>query len=193
MTGLTDKELFSSMSDRPVQSFEKLFRLFYQRLFLFACKFVDEDTAHDVVQDTFYSLWQNRQKVQTIQSPGGYLFAMVRNQCLFYLRKRRLAGSGTDLQLEELHFYESEESVLQFDLEDRINHLFDSLPPRSREVFLLSRKKGLSNKEIAERLNISLKSVEKHITISLKHFKDSLKNTVPAVFSFLCIFFSAER
>lgn len=193
MTGPANKNLLSSFGDEPVHSFEKLFHIYYQRLFLFARKFVDDDTAGDVLQDLFYSIWQDRQKNRIIRSPENYLFAMVRHQCFQHLKQRHTSNLSIDLQIEELRFFDSGESILQFDLENRINELFDSLSPRSRDVFLLSRRKGLSNKEIAEQLNISMKAVEKHITISIKHFKKALQESYPELFVLFLLFFPEQR
>jgi RNA polymerase sigma-70 factor (ECF subfamily) len=192
MTKPADKNLLLFFGDDPILSFEKLFRLYYQRLFLYACKFTDENTANDVLQDLFYSIWRDRDKSRLIQSPDQYLFAMVRHRCFQYLKKKR-DSEVPDLQTEEYYFFDTGESVLQFDIENRVNELFDSLPPRSREVFLLSRRKGLSNKEIADQLNISVKTVEKHITISIKHFKEALQTTYPELFLFFLLFFAKPR
>ncbi|MGD9556461.1 MAG: RNA polymerase sigma-70 factor [Mangrovibacterium sp.] len=192
MTQPDDRNLLFFFGDEPVKSFEKLFRTYYQRLFLYVRKFVDEHTANDILQDLFYSVWQDRHKNRVIQSPEHYLFAMARHRCFQHLKKRNASGIP-DLQTEEYHFFDTGESVLQFDIDDTISGLFATLPPRSREVFLLSRKKGLSNKEIAGELNISIKAVEKHITISIKHFKQTLQIHYPELFTFFSVFLQASR
>lgn len=161
-------------------TFEKLYYSCSPRLVAYAGRVLqDVDMAADLVQDIFVRFWE-KYKGQDAPLWSGILFTMTRNRCLDQLKhlsvKHRILGRkfpGEDLEklaLEDFSgdFSSSDALLIQDELDKTLNQAIASLPPKCREVFSLSRREGLSNKEIAQRLGISLKSVEKHITKALK-------------------------
>lgn len=182
MEQLTDKSLLVKLREGNHVAFRRLFQKYYQRLFLFACKFVDEDIANDLVQDCFLELWKNRDKVEIESSFSAWIFTVVKNRCYKYLKEEakkadRKNDYGQKLKEEELNFFiHSEKSILEFEIKDRIRKVLEQLPPKCSEVFNESRFNGLSNKDIAEKYSISLKAVEKHISKALKLFRDEFKD-----------------
>ena len=191
MERLIDKTLILKVREGDTAAFSRLFHKYYQPLFLFACKFVNDDAAKDLVQDCFISLWQNRKKTEITSSFSGYLFTTVKNRCYKYLKEEQKKTShqenfGLKLKEEEFSFFiHSEKSILEFDVKDRMEKVLSQLPEKCGLVFNASRFNGLSNKEIAEKYGISLKAVEKHISKALKLFREEFKDLL----IFLVLFF----
>ncbi|QGY47973.1 RNA polymerase sigma-70 factor [Maribellus comscasis] len=182
MTDLAENTIFQKVKNGDRSAFRILFQRYFQPLFLFASKFVDQEQAKDIVQDCFYELWQNRRKTEITTSVSAYLFTIVKNRCFKYLKteqKKRLHQDnfGMLLKQEELLYYtNSEKSILEFGVRDRIEKVIVQLPEKCRQVFEKSRHEGLTNKEIAGVFNISVKAVEKHISKALQLFREEFKD-----------------
>jgi RNA polymerase sigma-70 factor, ECF subfamily len=184
MEQLTDKTLLLKLREDKQVAFRCLFQTYYQRLFLFACKFVDEDTAKDLVQNCFLELWKNRKNTEISTSFSAWIFTVVKNRCYKYLKEESKKADNQNnyrlrLKEEELNFFiHSEKSILEFEVKERIQNVLEELPPKCSQVFNESRFNGLSNKDIAEKYGISLKAVEKHISKALKLFREEFKDLI---------------
>ena len=182
METLTDKAIFLKIRNDDNVAFRQLFHYYYQSLYLFALKFIDEESAKDMVQDCFFDLWKNRKKIEITYSLSAYLFTVVKNRCYKYLKEEQKKNGrekdfGLMLKEEELNYFiHSEKSILEFDVKDRIKDVLEHLPPKCGQVFGESRFNGLSNKEIAEKYNITVKGVEKHISKALKLFREEFQD-----------------
>lgn len=180
-----DKDmLINDLSAGSKEAFEYLFTTYYPRLRNYALHFVaDVDDVEDILQDCFVNLW-NRRTMLTGVSISSMLFTMVRNGCLNFLKHKAIAeGYNTqELKLisgsEALYNYDflgsADEELLYSELQRQIRDVLQHLPERSRQVFVMSRFEGLKNKEIAERLDISVKVVEKHITKALAMLREHI-------------------
>lgn len=181
-----DKFLLAEIKKGNNQAFEYLFKNYYPRLYGYAIRFVeDEETARDIIQECFLRFWEKRELLAAV-SVTSLLFAMVRNGCLNYLKHLSVVEKHQIEYLaaidgEERLYYtdfslDAEYKLLYDELQEQIGLVIGTLPERCREVFLLSRFEGLKNKEIAERLQISVTAVEAHISKALlrfsRHFKD---------------------
>jgi len=181
---LDENELVRRISDSDHEAFKELFLRYYRPLALYARKFVVPESAGDLVQECFFQFWLNRKSFIVHTSLKAYLFAMLRHRCYHELKKKAaLQHYENDtlqrLRYEEWRYFETEESIFYFDLIEKTKKSFDKLPPKCREVFELSRQRGLSNKDIAENLQISQKMVEKQITKALKIFRNELSDFLP--------------
>lgn len=129
----------------------------------------------EVVQDVFVKLWENRARIDESQSIEGYLFIITRNHVFNYNRQNfnSILYRAT-LQEAMDETYSMEEEINASNLRERAKVLIQALPPRQREVFLLNRVHDLSYKEIAERLDISVKTVERHMAEALKFLRKHL-------------------
>ena len=191
MYQLVDKGLLVNNKDSIL--FDELFRQYSRPLFYYAAKFVDDEAAKDIVQDTFVKLWSDQLTVIR-QSLNSLLFTMVRNSCLQQLEKQKVKNKYTDsallmLREEELRFFgEEKSSLIEQELEDKLNVVLNNLPFRCRQIFLLSRFENKKNKEIAEELAISLKAVEKQITKALATIRIEMKDYLPL----LMLYFSSD-
>ena len=173
-----DKDmLINDLSAGSKEAFEYLFTTYYPRLRNYASHFiVDVDDVEDIIKDYFVNLW-NRRAMLTGISLSSMLFTMVRNGCLNFLKHKAIAEGYSARELrpingcEALYNYDflgsADEELLYEELQRQIGDVLRRLPERSRQVFIMSRFEGLKNKEIAERLDISVKVVEKHIGKSL--------------------------
>lgn len=180
-----DKDiLINDLSAESKEDFGYLFTTYYPRLRNYALHFVaDVDDVEDILQDCFVNLW-NRRTMLTGVSISSMLFTMVRNGCLNFLKHKAIAeGYNTqELKLisgsEALYNYDflgsADEELLYSELQRQIRDVLQHLPERSRQVFVMSRFEGLKNKEIAERLDISVKVVEKHITKALAMLREHI-------------------
>jgi len=192
MEQVTDKTLLLKLREGNHVAFRCLFQTYYQRLFLFACKFVEEDIAKDLVQDCFMELWKKRKNTEISTSFSAWIFTVVKNRCYKHLKEESKKSESRNnyrlkLKEEELNFFiHSEKSILEFEVEERIQKVVKQLPPKCSQVFKDSRFKGLSNKDIAEKYSISLKAVEKHISKALKLFREEFKDLITV---FLAIIF----
>jgi RNA polymerase sigma-70 factor (ECF subfamily) len=176
-------------NDKP-ELFDEIFRHYAKPLFYYASKFVDDEVARDIVQDTFLKLWANR-TITIKKSLNALLFTMVRNECLqnidkLKVRNKYLNSTKIKLQEEELQFYVNEKtSLIEQELEKKLNDVLAGLPERCQQVFKMSRFENKKNKEIAQELNISVKAVEKQITKALATIRTEMKEYLPVVI-FIC-------
>ena len=186
MKTITDNEaLFEALRSGDATAYATLFSAYYQRLCRYAMRFVhDEDATEDLVQDCFLRLYERRAAL-TPTSLSSLLFTMVRNRCLNYLKHKvlvegyqaeALKQQGGSEQLYALDMTGNADAVVLYDdLRRQLDAIIAALPPRTREVFAMSRNEGMKNKEIAAALGISEKVVEKHITKALAAMRAGLK------------------
>ena len=176
--------------------FELVFKRYYSRLCHYACKFIDEDVvAEDIVQEIFSNLWEKQFNLDSEATLKAYLFRSVHNRCLNYINYRKITDKHHKIiqdkfALMELEYYGSDHGNAKslFELEIKIDDVISSLPDQCRNVFELSRQKGLKNREIAAELNISVSVVEKHISKALRIMRDALKDYLILILLFLKIF-----
>ncbi|MDX5321475.1 MAG: RNA polymerase sigma-70 factor, partial [Bacteroidota bacterium] len=154
----------------------------------------DQDRARDMVQDVFSKLWERREELQITASIKAYLYMAVRNHCLNVLKKdERISWTDDETSLElNSSPVESTYRILQEkDLQGKLKTCLDALPEKCRQVFEMSRFDDMSNKEIAETLGISVKTVENQMTKALHHMRAHLLPFLKASLNLLLIYFSA--
>jgi len=159
-------------------SYSRLFHEYYRPLTIFANTFVkDLDTAREQVQDLFVYLYENRLTLVITTSLKSYLYQAVRNRCLNYLKRVKSNKLHQEQMAKEDHSADSlEELILKNELEHRIFQIVEGLSPKCREVFTLSRVHGLKNPEIAARLDLSVRTVETHVSNALKILREKLED-----------------
>ena len=161
-------------------TFDFIFREHYQSLLLYCLKFVeDENDARDIVQEVFVAMWET-QKYQLEKSHlKSYLFNAVKNSSLNYLKHKKVIRKYVKeeqfLKRYELEFYKSsEKSIIEKEDLKTIYNAIESLSDNYKEVIVLSRFEGLKNKEIAEKLNIPLRTVETRLFRALVNLRKVL-------------------
>jgi len=163
------------LNDR--QAFEKIFRDSYKPLKAYAFRFVNDlATAENMVQDVFLKLWQNRHNLVITTSLVHYLFRSVRNHSLNHLEKTRVRTGYLRMQLEKTQDEEDFSAFYpEIGLLEKIESAISALPPKRQEIFRLAREEGLKYREIADQLNLSVKTVEAQMTLALRQLRESLK------------------
>ena len=169
-------------------TFEELFRSYFTPLCSFAQKYVgDIDEAKDIVHNVFINLWNKREDIDLNTSLKSYLFQGVYNRSLNYIRDhKKLVRFDTPQTEAELGQYvESRDHLESSETENRINRALDDLPDKCREIFLMNRFDGLKYREIAEKLNISIKTVETQMSRALKTLREKLSDMITILIFFL--------
>lgn len=162
------------------KTIENIFHQFYSPLCNYASKIVNDDfIAEDIVQSLFIQLYE-KDRWNTIDNIESYLLRSVKFKCIDQLRKTKRTKTIAANELVNEVVYDQYE-ITEEDIEPLFHYYTSKLPPKTREVFLLSRTSKLTYKEIADELNISVKTVENQMSRALKILKDLLKNN-PVLF-----------
>ena len=159
------------------ESFNKIFRRSYKPLMRFCYRFVtDEDVAAEIVQDLFVKLWTNRDKLNISSSFDSYMMSSVRNAAYTYINKERSHTEANErLYTDESDANDPSETLQSNNLESSYCEVLAHMPEKRREVFLASRFDGLKYAEIAEKLGMSQKTVEAHMSAAIKQLREGLK------------------
>jgi RNA polymerase sigma-70 factor (ECF subfamily) len=167
-------------------AFDYFFNYYYPGLCVFAQKIValPEQQAKDIVQDVFVKFWNDRERLDIRTAIRSYLFVSVRNRCMDVLRKKNRSIQMKEISDGHEVADESFETYILSELENLFNRSLGKLPERCREVFELSRLHGLKNREIAEKLNLSEKTVENQMTKALRVLREELKDYLPLLVLF---------
>lgn len=170
---------FASIAAGDRNAFEALFRLHYGPLCAFAKQYVkDADKAEDLVQDLFFRLWMDRERTKVTSSLKAYLFQSVRNRCLNALKVQgRVRSINEEVDGSADHEDRSEDEFTERTA--RVHAAIEGLPEERRKVFKLSRNEGLKYQEIADRLGISVKTVENQMGKALKTLREELADLMP--------------
>lgn len=181
MKKLKEKQTVSRSRASDISLFQQLFDSYFQSLVTYAFRFVNDwQAAEDITQDVFMALWMKKEDVDFDEPVKPYLYRAVYNRSINYLNsalmQKRIEGVDTidELINQEILSYNQHDALLLKEITAEINNFVETLPPQCRNVYKLSREENLKNKEIAARLDISEKAVEKHITKALTEIRNHL-------------------
>lgn len=166
-----ERRLVADLLEGDESAFCELYALYKDRLMWFSLKFLkSRDMAEDIFQDAFASIWQNRRFLNPNVPFGPYAYTIMKNRIL-----NLLAGLDRELELRDKirsasldSTNETEDSVLDTDLNTLLDKALETLTPQQKRVFDMSRKDMKSHKEIADSLGISVYTVQQHISTALK-------------------------
>jgi RNA polymerase sigma-70 factor (ECF subfamily) len=181
MIATVETQSMRQISLGNLQAYEALFRRYYQILCSYSLKFVgDADTAEEIVQDLFYTLWEKRAELQINTSVKSYLYTAVHNRSLKFIQHQSVEYKYRKYYLQHESEIDSEpnDSANIGEMQQIIDQTLDSLPERCGKIFRLSRFEGLKYYEIAEKLSISVKTVEANMGKALKLLRRNLKEFV---------------
>lgn len=172
-----EKDLFDRIKKSDEKAFEKLFHKYYGHLCSFATKIInDDDSAEEIVQDLFVKLWEKREHLSIETSLKNYLFRSVKNLCLNFIQHNKIKLQHAQIVHSEVESNFSDDDVYpEIDLAFKIEESINSLPEKRKEIFRLSRQEGLKYHEIAEKLNISIKTVETQMSLAIKSLREKLR------------------
>ncbi|WKB81163.1 RNA polymerase sigma-70 factor [Cellulophaga lytica] len=160
-----------------INAYETIFNTYWKRLYLYAFKvYEDESLCEDIVQEVFINFWERRESLN-VNKLENYLFKSV---------KYKMANAIRDLKFTNIHLSKlldlpsdsSQENTVEYkELQQEINSVIATLPDKCKKVFIMSRFDDLTNAEIAAELNLSIRTVETHISNAIKHLKNNLSTT----------------
>lgn len=174
-----DKQLIMLFQSNSEKAVEILFNMYYT----FLCKRVNRIInnsvmAEDIIQDVFYNFWDKRNKININTSIGSYLNRMALNAAFTYIRKvKNVNLLELNEQIEascQVSNEGGDEKYMFREMQDKICRIIESLPPKCKLIFTMSRHEEMSNRQIAEHLSISVKTVENQMTKALRIFRTNL-------------------
>ncbi|WP_163322774.1 RNA polymerase sigma-70 factor [Draconibacterium mangrovi] len=191
------KYLLKKLKSGDEGTYISLFKEYYVGLCAYSRRYVGrKDIAEDIVSETFFKIWENRNKLEITGSIKSYLFQAVANNSLNHLRKLKKEEkledyfSGTDnenIGFKEVAERVTENSLLIKELNSRIEEAVNLLPPQQQTAFRLKRFEGKKNKEIAEEMGLAVKTVEMHLSKAVISLRKNLQDYLPAFLLFMLL------
>ncbi len=181
MSEQATEKILQGLRANDKSALQSLFQRHYQEVCRTILRFIsDRNQAEDLAQEVFIRLWQKRDTLDITTSFGAYLHRMAINEALSFLRKVKRREDKAQIIAEQPipSAYDSrdgEEILIQQELREQVSAAIDQLPPRCRTIFQLSRFEQLSYREISEKLEISIKTVEHQMGKALKILRVSLQ------------------
>jgi RNA polymerase sigma-70 factor (ECF subfamily) len=185
---LTDKHIFECLQKSDEEVFETFFRTYYQRLCNYANTILNDiDESEEMVQNAFVTLWEKRRSIEIHTSFKSYMYRAVYNNSLNRVKHLNVQRKHDEYYKHNATYTteSTTEKLMENELELMAQKAIEQLPPQCRKVFQLSRFEKLSYAEIAEQLNISVKTVENHMVKALRTLREKLKDYLPLLLWFL--------
>ena len=174
----SDEQLLQELRREGVDivSYEQLFHRYYPMVFNFVNAMVKNPAvAEDIAQNSFMKLWLNRMSLQPALSVKNYLCVIARNEAINYLRSAQSRNVELAVQQDVQQQEPTADDWLSFaETNTLLRNNIEALPPQRRTIFKMSRYEHMSNMEIAVKLNLSVRTIEKHIELALKDLRRSM-------------------
>ena len=175
-----EKDLLVQVSQGNELAFRQLFNMYRGKLYSYILKITEsKETAEDAVHDVFLKIWINKESLPEILNLNAYLYRMAHNHA--YNGFRRMAKETLVMaELERQSGYETsnpDDKLLRKEVRKFIQDAVNKLTPQQKEVFRMSREEGLKQEEIAQRLNISIFTVKKHLTDALNYLRKEISHS----------------
>ncbi len=156
-------------------AFESLFHEYYTGLCHYAFKYIrDAEDSEEIVQDTFVRFWEKRSQISVEHSLKSYLFTAVRNASLNFIKHAAVVRDHAGHVLHNESDEDHSDHMVTVELQERISRAVSDMPAERQRIFRMSRDEGLRYKEIADQLNISVKTVENQMGKALKYLREEL-------------------
>ncbi|MDP4201231.1 MAG: RNA polymerase sigma-70 factor [Bacteroidota bacterium] len=175
----TEKNFAERLRSDDKKVIDEIFALYHIKIFRFSVSYLkNEDDAYDIVQEVFIKIWEARFSLKSDTNFDAFIFTIAKNAVMSLFRKRLSEQKYLDYLSESAvsNALDTEEQTDYVFLRQKYEQLVETLPVKRKEIFLLSREKGLSNKEIALKQGVSEKTVEDHITKALAYLKKQLSS-----------------
>lgn len=166
--------------------YQQLFHQYYSCLTFYATRLVaDEHEAEDIVQDVFVELWKNKENIEVGEQIKSFLYRSVYNHALNVLKHRKVKDGYRsvmeEINLKRLEMYQPDnneviQNIENVELREHIRASINELPDKCKQVFKLSYLHDMKNKEIAEVMDVSVRTVEAHMYKALKFLRDRFKD-----------------
>ncbi len=179
MSEINNRMWVKRLRDGDMAAFDAIYKLYFNKLYGFVLKFMKQrEETEEIVQEVFIKVWDNHENISPDTSFQSYLFTIAYNTTISTLRKKLTQQKYVDERLflhENDMVQDNEKEEHQQELTAKLNQSIQNLPPRQKEVLLLSRYEGLTHKQIATKLNISENTVKNQIVAATKILKKDLQ------------------
>ncbi|MFC2080947.1 RNA polymerase sigma-70 factor [Bacteroidota bacterium] len=172
-----ENHIIKGLQSGKESAFKQLFEIYYPKLVVFANKYVGNmEASRDVVQDFYLYLYESRQSIDINTSLKSYLYSSVKNRCLNQLRHDKIASKHRDQVLDSSNGYAADldEMMDAVELQEKIFRIVSDLPAQCRRIYTMSRVEGKLNAEIADELDLSVRTIETQISLALKVLRNKL-------------------
>jgi RNA polymerase sigma-70 factor (family 1) len=172
-----DEELMQEIKADNMVAFDLLYKKYSNRVYKFGYSILKtQEESENLVQDVFLSLWEHRHNIEKNSSVKSYLFTIAYNSVISVIRKKSKEARFIEYlkSIQEKVEMPDNDKIEYIDLISKLNGIVVELPKRQKEVFLLHKVKGLKYIEIAERLNISVNTIENHMSRALKTIREKI-------------------
>lgn len=160
------------------KALDEIYNLFYPRLYIFSKSFLKiDDDINDILQDVFVKIWMCRKNINNLETFNAYIFTITKNAIVSYFREKiksqDFANRVKNQAVNEIAY--SESSYEYEEMREKASLIIEQLPDKRKQAYMLCREAGLSHKEVAEKMGISVKTVEDHIMHANKFIHRHLK------------------
>ncbi len=173
------------------KALDEIYHIYYPKLYAFSKSFLKvDDDINDILQEIFVKIWLKRGNIKNVDTFNAYIFTITKNAVVSYFREK-IKFQEFETRVKQLvvnKFDSFEESVEYKDLKEKADRVIEQLPERRKEIFKLCREDGLSYKEIAEKLGISIKTVEDHMLHANRFLHKHLKEMDLIVLLYCALF-----
>ena len=172
---IKDIHLITDLKKGKSEAYSFLVKSYHHKLCVYAAGLTnDSNVAEDIVQNVFFNIWRKRNKLKDDFSVKSYLYRSVYNEFIDQYRKNKSVIELEKKYIDALSTIVEEDENSLNELIAAVKQEIESLPPKCKQTFILSKQEGLTNIEIAEYLNVSIKSVEAHITKAFSLLRKTL-------------------
>lgn len=181
---LTDAELVILLQKSDREAFAEIYSRYAESLAGFAAtKLFSLEDARDILHDMFVKLWENRDSINITSNLQSYLYAIVRYRIIDKIRKNITREEYAAISKALITNVQPgvEQQIAEKELKQKIDGALNELPPRVKEIYLLSREESLTNREIAKKLNLSEQTVKNQLSVALKHLRQSIGSFTAAM------------
>ncbi len=176
-----DSSLVIRIRNDSREAFKLLYDRYYKKLYYFSLRYLENrEEAEEVIQSVYMNVWEHRKSLDETMSVKSYIYKSAINCIYNHLKKKAICSRFVEMELQkgESQAYQTYDQIFFHDLEMSINSIVETLPPQQQKIFQLSRFEGLSHEEIAQKLDISVRTVENQVYRALKIIKSKLKGEI---------------
>ena len=175
MNNVVDTKILEALRNGDHKAFKVVFVAYYNKTKAFIYGYIKSDSdAEELAEDLFINLWVNRHSIDISKSFNSYLHTIVRNAAINFLKHKQVQEKYINEMLAWESYYSSEEDYIAKELGLLVDDVVGKMPQQRKQIYLLSRSEGLSNGEIAERLNTTKRNVESQLSLALKEIRKAI-------------------
>jgi RNA polymerase sigma-70 factor (ECF subfamily) len=192
---IEENDLLLRISNNDEKAFMSFFDLYFNKVYQFIFKFIKEKTeSEDLAQIVFIKIWEKRVILKDVQSINGYVFTIAHRIVIDHFRlsstKNNILTANQPYDETSSSHLTSDDLLKSHEFEKIYNKALKALPAKRKVIFILSRHEGLSNQQIADKLGISVKTVENQMTSALFYLKNCFRQSDFFLFIIFCIIYS---